>query len=152
MQAALLLLAPWPWQEWLKGRYKVAILVSAGFVAWIGLAGSHVCILVAGPQPSWLGSYGGCGPLVTYEFQKYFGILWYDAEGEDIRDAVKRMEMSVMVSEYRPGTHGHVTVDAKGDILSASPSVVAVGSPPQGAIWASPADRATGVSMPSVGL
>ena len=109
----------------MKRRYKIAMLASAGFVAWIGLAGSHVCILVAGPQPSWLGSDNGCGPLVTYEFQKYFGILWYDAEDGDIQDAAKRLEGPVMVSGYLSGTHGHVAVDVEDDVLAASlPAVV----------------------------
>lgn len=67
----------------MRGRYKTAILVSAGLVAWIGLAGPGVCIFVDGPQPSWMGSDGTCGPMVTYEFQKYFGILWYDTGMED---------------------------------------------------------------------
>ncbi|MCE2498833.1 MAG: hypothetical protein J4F28_07605 [Nitrosopumilaceae archaeon] len=76
----------------MKRRYKIAILVSAGFVAWIGLTGPDICIFVAGPQPSWLGSDNACGPMVTYEFQKYFGILWYDTEEVDIQDTAKRLK------------------------------------------------------------
>lgn len=108
----------------MKRRYKIAILVSAGFVAWIGLTGNDMCILVAGPQPSWLGSDNACGPVVTYELQRYFGILWHDTEDVDVQDAVKRLERPVMDFEHQPGTYVRVAGDVEGDMLAADPSTV----------------------------
>ncbi len=62
----------------MKTRYNIIILISVIFVVWIGASISNVCIFVDGPTPDWLGSHNGCGPLITYEIQKYFRILWYD--------------------------------------------------------------------------
>lgn len=97
----------------------ITILVSAGFVAWIGLTAPGVCIFAVGPQPSWLGSHGGCGPVVTYEFQKYFGILWYDAEDGNVQDVAKCLERPVANSEYYFGTYVNVTIDAEDGIPAA---------------------------------
>jgi len=84
----------------LKRRYKIAILASAGFAAWAGLTGPGMCIFVDGPQPSWLGSDNGCGPVVTYEFQKHFGILWHETGGGSVWDMVKHLKGSAMGVEY----------------------------------------------------
>ena len=62
----------------MKTRTKIIIIISVIFVVWIGVTSFGVCILVDGSTPDWLGSQGGCGPYVTYEIQKYFGLLWYD--------------------------------------------------------------------------
>lgn len=84
----------------MKRIYKIAILASAGFVTWIGLTGPEICIFVDGPQPNWLGSDNGCGPMATYEFQRYFGILWYETVGGNVWDAAKHLEGPVMDFEY----------------------------------------------------
>ena len=88
-----------------------------------------MCIFVDGPQSSWLGSDNACGPTVTYEFQRYFGILWYDAEevyvqDVDVQDAVKRLERPVTDFEHQPGTYVHVAGDVEGDMLAANPPTV----------------------------
>ncbi len=62
----------------MRTRFKIIIIISIIFAVWIGVTASNVCIFVNGPTPDWLGSHNGCGPYVTYEIQKYFGILWYD--------------------------------------------------------------------------
>lgn len=61
----------------MKIRTKIIIITSLIFVSWLGLSSSSTCIFVDGPQPDWFGSDNGCGPYITYEIQKYFGILWY---------------------------------------------------------------------------
>ncbi len=61
----------------MKTKYKIIIVISLIFVGWMGVTGPGMCIFVDGPQPDWLGSDNGCGPSVTYEIQKFFGILWY---------------------------------------------------------------------------
>ena len=61
----------------MKSRHKIAIITSIAFCAWVGIAAPGVCVFTDGPSPDWLGSNDGCDPLVTYELQKYFGILWY---------------------------------------------------------------------------
>jgi len=62
----------------MKSKYKILILIFIIFVSWMSMAASQICIFVDGPTPNWLGSHNGCGPFVTYEIQKYFGILWYN--------------------------------------------------------------------------
>ncbi|AJW70340.1 hypothetical protein [Nitrosopumilus adriaticus] len=62
----------------MKTRYKVIITGSVIFAVWIGVSVTGICIFVDGETPDWLGSQNGCGPYLTYEIQKYFGILWYD--------------------------------------------------------------------------
>jgi len=62
----------------MKIKYKFIIVVSIIFVVWMGMTTANVCIFVDGPTPNWLGSHDGCGPMSTYEIQKYFGIFWYD--------------------------------------------------------------------------
>ncbi|MGY5149690.1 MAG: hypothetical protein ACW9W3_06475 [Candidatus Nitrosopumilus sp. bin_68KS] len=62
----------------MKTRYKIVILISIILIVWIGVTVPGLCIFVDGSTPNWLGSHGGCGPYVTYEIQRYFGILWYD--------------------------------------------------------------------------
>ena len=66
----------------MNGKYKIAIIISAIFVVWVGVTGPNMCLFVDGPTPVWLGSQGGCGPTVTYEIQKSFGILGYEPEPE----------------------------------------------------------------------
>ena len=66
----------------MNGKYKIAIIISAIFVVWMGVTGPNMCLFVDGPTPVWLGSQGGCGPTVTYEIQKSFGILGYEPEPE----------------------------------------------------------------------
>ena len=61
----------------MKTRYKIIIVISLIFVGWMGVTGHGMCIFVDGQQPDWLGSDNGCGPSITYEIQKFFGILWY---------------------------------------------------------------------------
>ena len=64
----------------MKTRYKILIVISIIFVSWTGVTAPNMCIFVDGPTPDWLGSHNGCGPLVTYEIQNYFGILWEDPD------------------------------------------------------------------------
>ena len=61
----------------MKTICKIGILISITFVMWASVSISNVCIFVDGPTPHWLGPNNGCGPYVTYEIQKHFGILWY---------------------------------------------------------------------------
>ena len=61
----------------MKNRHKIAIITSIIFCTWVGITAPSVCVFIDGPSPDWLGSNHGCGPLITYELQKYFGILWY---------------------------------------------------------------------------
>ena len=65
----------------MNGKYKIAIIIiSAIFVVWIGITGANICVFTAGPTPIWLGSHSGCGPYITHEIQKNFGILGYEPE------------------------------------------------------------------------
>ena len=48
----------------------------------MGVTGPNMCLFVDGPTPVWLGSHSGCGPYVTYEIQRSFGILGYEPEPE----------------------------------------------------------------------
>ena len=66
----------------MNGKYKIAIIISAIFVVWMGVTGPNMCLFIDGPTPVWLGSQDGCGPRVTYEIQKSFGILGYEPEPE----------------------------------------------------------------------
>lgn len=67
----------------MKTRYKISIVISIIFVSWIGVSASNTCIFSDGPTPDWLGSHNGCGPLITYEIQNYFGILWQNTITDD---------------------------------------------------------------------
>ena len=66
----------------MNGKYKIAIIISAIFVVWMGVTGPNMCLFVDGPTPVWLGSHSGCGPYVPYEIQRSFGILGYELEPE----------------------------------------------------------------------
>ena len=102
-------------------------------------------------RPSWPGPDGVCSPMVTYEFQKYFGILWYEVEDGNAQNTVKCPEGPVMVSECHTGTLANVTVDVEGDMLAANPSTVTLRLSAQGVIWTNPADEAIGVPIPGIG-
>lgn len=61
----------------MKTRYKITLIVfGISLAIIIGMTSGTTCILVDGTPPGWLGSENGCGPLLTYEIQKYFEILW----------------------------------------------------------------------------
>lgn len=62
----------------MKTITKILLVISLIFIFWIGITAPSMCIFVDGSTPGWLGSHYGCGPVITYEIQKYFGILWYD--------------------------------------------------------------------------
>ncbi len=61
----------------MKTLHLVIIIVITGVLFMIVMMSGETCIVVVKGSPNnWLGSTDGCGPTLTYEIHRYFGIFW----------------------------------------------------------------------------